>query len=221
MRSGERSVLVKQIRDIYSRIKSQILSRIQLFENTWKNGSDRDLFFELIFCILTPATRARAAETAINLLNKKNFIFSGTPEQIAQVLNIVRFRNKKALSIVQARDQFFYSPTPLSLRDILCNFQNLQQLREWLAVHVSGIGYKESSHFLRNIGLCEGIAILDRHIMRNLFLLGVIEQVPGSLSKKRYLEIEEKLIAFSREIHIPESHLDFVLWFKETGDVFK
>ena len=93
--------------------------------------------------------------------------------------------------------------------------------RDWLVSNVDGIGYKEASHFLRNIGFTDEITILDRHILKNLSLYGVIEEVPGSLSKKRYLDIEKSMIRFSEMLNIPVSHLDFILWFKETGDVFK
>ncbi|MBU1630565.1 MAG: DNA lyase, partial [Candidatus Omnitrophica bacterium] len=86
---------------------------------------------------------------------------------------------------------------------------------------VKGIGYKEASHFLRNIGLGENIAILDRHILRNLKELGVIKEILSSISKKKYLEIEGKMKEFSVSANIPMDHLDLVFWYKETGEVFK
>ena len=65
------------------------------------------------------------------------------------------------------------------------------------------------------------MAILDRHVLRSLRSLGVIEEIPRSLSRKRYLEIEEKMKDFAEEICIPMSHLDLTLWYRETGEVFK
>ena len=76
-------------------------------------------------------------------------------------------------------------------------------------------------HFLRNIGLGEKIAILDRHILRNLVLLGVVEEMPESLSRSKYLQIEKDLLEFSKHIGIPPAHLDLLLWYKETGEIFK
>src|SRR5439155_1300502 len=87
--------------------------------------------------------------------------------------------------------------------------------------HVMGLGYKEASHFLRNIGLGEEFAILDRHILRNLARLKVIPEVPASITKKRYLEIEEKLRRFAADISIPMAELDLLFWSKETGWIFK
>jgi N-glycosylase/DNA lyase len=104
---------------------------------------------------------------------------------------------------------------------VISSFSNLEEAREWLVDNIKGMGYKEASHFLRNIGLGEEFAILDRHILKNLQLLGIIEEVPASLSRKRYFEIEKKMVRFSDRINIPMAHLDLLLWYKETGEVFK
>jgi len=65
------------------------------------------------------------------------------------------------------------------------------------------------------------LAILDRHILKNLKKLSVIENIPGSLSRRSYLDIERKMRDFAEEIGIPMAHLDFVLWYRETREVFK
>jgi len=84
------------------------------------------------------------------------------------------------------------------------------------------VGFRDqASHFLRNMGFGENIAILDRHILKNLMLLGVIEEIPHSLSKKRYLDIERRMRIFASKIGVRMSHLDLVLWYKEVGEVFK
>ena len=95
------------------------------------------------------------------------------------------------------------------------------EAREWFVDNVKGIGLKEASHFLRNIGLGEDLAILDRHILKNLALLGVIEEVPASLSRRLYLEIEDRMRKFAENIKIPMSHLDLLLWYMETNEIFK
>ena len=52
---------------------------------------------------------------------------------------------------------------------------------------------KESSHFLRNIGY-RGYAILDKHILRGLHELGVIDEPARPSSPARYREIETRLL---------------------------
>ncbi len=94
-------------------------------------------------------------------------------------------------------------------------------LRDWLAENVMGIGMKEAGHFMRNIGLGQNIAILDVHILHNLLRYAVIDKIPESMSKRRYLEIEEKMKQFSGKVGIPMDELDMVFWSHETGEIFK
>ena len=129
----------------------------------------------------------------------------------------VRFNQRKAEYICLARLMF----CERSLRATLAGFASPQAAREWLVENVKGLGYKEASHFLRNIGLGEDLAILDRHILKNLVLLGVIDEVPSSPTKRIYLEIEKKMAAFSKKAGIPMGQLDLLLWYKEAGEVFK
>jgi N-glycosylase/DNA lyase len=103
----------------------------------------------------------------------------------------------------------------------LNSYPDIRECREWLVNNLTGLGYKEASHFLRNIGFGENIAILDRHILRNLCLLGVIPEIPEALSRAKYLRIEEKMSGFAAKIAIPLLHLDLLLWYKETGEIFK
>ena len=77
--------------------------------------------------------------------------------------------------------------------DGLDGFENSFAARDWLVNEVKGYGFKEASHFLRNIGLGEDLAILDRHILKNLARVGVIDEVPSSMTEKNYKEIEEKM----------------------------
>ena len=99
--------------------------------------------------------------------------------------------------------------------------KNQFQKRAWLVKNVKGMGLKEGSHFLRNTGIGSDLAILDRHILKNMKLLKIINDIPRSLTEKTYLSIEEKLSEYSKKVNIPLEHLDFVLWYKEAGEVFK
>jgi N-glycosylase/DNA lyase len=151
---------------------------------------------------------------------KKGFVLSGDREQVAAELKGVRFHNKKAKYIIEARHLFKKNGT-LSIKPRLSNFETPIEARDWLVRNIKGLGFKEASHLLRNVGMGQELAILDRHILKNLATYGVIEKVPASISKKKYLEIEKHMTEFSRIIKIPVAHLDLLFWYKETGEVFK
>jgi len=132
----------------------------------------------------------------------------------------VRFKYKKSKYLVYAREKFS-KDGKLVIRSVLEENIDTFKKREWLVNNINGIGYKEASHFLRNIGFGNEIAILDRHILRTLKSIKIIDEVPESLSKKRYLTIEEKMRNFSKAINIPMDQLDLLFWYRAKGEVFK
>jgi N-glycosylase/DNA lyase len=210
----------EEIKRIYDLKKSEILRRLKEFEQVWLNGNDEEIFTELAFCIFTPQSKAKLCWDTIVKLREKGLLLKGDVEQIEKELHGVRFKNKKARYLVSSRE-FFTSNGKVCMKPVLNKFNDIYERRVWLVENINGLGYKEASHFLRNIGYGEKIAILDRHILKNLKLLGVIEEIPSSLSRKKYFEIEKKMKEFAGRVKIPMSHLDLVLWYKEAGRIFK
>ncbi len=210
---------ISELKQFYEKQKDPVQKRLHEFRQVLERD-DHDVFAELCFCLLTPQSSAKTCWAAITRLKEKSLLLKGAPGELEPLLNDVRFNESKAKYIVQAREQFSKNGD-LQVKPHLRSFVNNYELREWLVENVNGLGYKEASHFLRNVGLGEEFAILDRHILRNLKDFGVLPEIPTSLTKKRYLEIEEKVRRFSREIDIPMGELDLLLWSKETGWIFK
>lgn len=198
----------------YNERKELIEKRLEDFRKLRK--SDERIFAELCFCLLTPQSKATSCWESIELLGRK--LFTADEKEISSLLRC-RFPNNKARYIIEARNKFIIDGN-LRIKDKI-NPHNIEKTREWFVKNVKGLGYKEASHFLRNIGLGEDIAILDRHILKNLKKFGVIREIPKYLTKKNYLKIEDKMKMFSRRMNIPISHLDFLFWSKETGEIFK
>ena len=209
----------EKIKNIYNHQRNDIAARLSEFDEIWKTGDDETLFAELVFCLLTPQSKAKSCWAAVKRLEDKELLLKGNENEIARELNIVRFRNNKARYIVEARQNLLGNGA--SLKATLKRFSSSYRAREFLVENVKGLGYKEASHFLRNIGLGNNLAILDRHILKNIVHLGVIDELPRSLSPKKYLEIERKMAKFAEKVGIPTAHLDILLWCKETGEIFK
>lgn len=212
--------LEKTIKKIYREIKPNIIKRIDEFKLIRNEGSEEDIFCELVFCLMTPQSKAKSCGAALEILKEKNLVFKGSSYEISKEINIVRFRNNKSRYIVEARN-LLSENGKVALKSRIDSIKTVYDKREWLVKNIKGLGYKEASHFLRNIGYGDEIAILDRHILRNMEALGIIESVPKTITKKVYLDIEKKLLQYSKTISIPPDHLDFVLWYKEAGEVYK
>ncbi len=98
--------------------------------------------------------------------------------------------------------------------------EDVLALRDWLIANINGLGRKEAAHFLRNIGY-RGLAILDRHILRNLMYHGVLRSMPTSLTPARYSIIEGLVRQFAVDIGIDMDELDLLFWSRETGEIRK
>lgn len=202
----------KKLLEEYKHKKDDIKKRLHEFKEVGL-GSAKDIFAELCFCILTPQSNARQCDKAIQELKKKRLLFEAPAGAIRPVLKgRSRFHNKKAEYLVNARRSFD--------RSILSD-GNILDVRKKIVENIKGVGYKEASHFLRNIGLGKDIAILDRHILKNLKRCGVIEKVPSSISVKSYLNIEERARAFAKKMSMGLEELDLLFWSRETGEIFK
>lgn len=183
--------------------------------------SDKRIFEELCFAILAIQSSARGSDAAVRGLVEEGLLWSSGPEEIGRYLrHRTRFHNHKAAYIVRARERFFATRSP-NLKETLGRFKEPSEARGWLVTEIDGLGLKEASHFLRNIGRGEDLAILDRHILRNLLRHRVIGRMPKSLTPKRYLAIEVRMQEFAEQIGISLGVLDLLWWSRQTGEIFK
>ncbi|MFH0763839.1 MAG: N-glycosylase/DNA lyase [Candidatus Omnitrophota bacterium] len=211
---------LKELVSEYKNRKHEIRKRLKEFACLHK-GRDEDIFRELSFCILTANANAMRCDEAVKELARLGLLLKGMPRQLRPVLRgRTRFHNKKADYIIGARD-LFKRGRSIDIKNSL-DKKNILATRDWLVENIKGFGYKEASHFLRNIGLGKDMAILDRHILKNLKRYGVIGRVPDSVGpKKAYIDIENKMKEFSKIINIPMEELDLLFWSLQTGFIFK
>ncbi|MAG50934.1 N-glycosylase [archaeon] len=184
-----------------NKISNLINSRIKEFKT---KNSDNELFKELCFCILTANFNA---EKTIKIQEEINDDFLTLPEsELSNKLKEFghRYPNARTKYIIEAR----------KYKDSLKN-----KSRGWLIKNIKGLGYKEASHFLRNIGHND-YAIIDFHIIDVLIKNNLIEK-PKTLTKTKYLEIESLLKEISEKSNLSLAELDLYLWYTETGKILK
>jgi N-glycosylase/DNA lyase len=193
-------------------VKDLVKKRLREFSEMQKKREE-DIFSELCFCILTANFNA---EKSMKIQEKIGEGFLSLPEkQLADRLKELghRYPNTRARYIILARKY------KNSIKNIMKSFKEENKLREWLVKNIKGIGYKEASHFLRNIGYFN-FAILDFHIIDCLVKHGLIQR-PKVLSKGKYLEIENLLREIAKKADISLAELDLYLWYLETGKILK
>ena len=219
-RASSQPVTIESIVETHRARRSEILSRLAEFREVWQRGSDERLWEELVYCIFTAGASARMGLRSIEAI--RHLLFEGEHEEMTRALQGVhRYPAARPGYIVVTR-AFLNEDCGLRLRKRLEGFHDPFERRDWLARErrIKGLGYKESSHFLRNIGL-KGYAILDKHILRSLAEVGVIESMQPPTTRRRYLESEERMRNFARTLEIDFDELDLVLWSMKTGEILK
>ncbi|MFX1570924.1 MAG: N-glycosylase/DNA lyase [Promethearchaeota archaeon] len=195
-----------------SEVKNLVDARIADF-GEFKNQEFDLIFNELCFCITTANC---SAERCIEVQKRMGVGFLTLPETelISKFKEYkYRFPNVRSKYIFEARKKIEELQNKLKIES------DDQNLREWIVKNIKGIGYKEASHFLRNIGY-KNYAIIDFHIIDLLVSYNLIQK-PKSLGKSKYLEIENILKEIGNKLKLNLAELDLYLWYLETGKILK
>ena len=205
---------VKYLLTEYKKKKKEIKSKLQEFRNVPTD----EYFYELVYCLFTPQSSAENCFKAVNKIRDKQYLQKSFP--LKNILHskdgtYIRFHNNKEKYVQNAKRNYS------TIIEKLYTIKNPCDLREWLVKNIKGLSYKESTHFLRNIGKNGNLAILDRHILKNLLSIGVIDEIPKTLSRKKYLEIENKFQTFADYVKININELDLLFWSFGTGIILK
>jgi N-glycosylase/DNA lyase len=183
---------------------------------SFKDKPADEWFSELCFCLLAANSRQKTAASIQNELGPKGFCNCSW----AEIRDCIRrhkhrFHNNKSSYVVLAR---LHTDIKQKVQDMVK--KNGQPLaREWLVKNIKGLGFKEASHFLRNVGYND-LAILDRHIINVMAEHGLIQK-PKTLNRKIYLEIEARLADLAKAAKMTLGELDLYMWYMKTGEVLK
>jgi len=208
------------LRESYKKKRPVIKSRLDEFKGIRNAAGNPELFRELTFCILAAGTSARMAIKSVTALS--DILLYGDYNQIkASLKGYYRYPNLRSYHIVYTREYLKHDHNFL-IREVLNSFEDKMELRRYLALNknIMGIGFKEASHFLRNVGF-SGFAILDKHIVSIMFLLNLISKDVIPSTQKSYLDMEAILKKFSEDINISLDELDLLLWSQKTGEILK
>jgi N-glycosylase/DNA lyase len=221
MRPDTLDTLIEELHKTHIEKRAAIRARLAEFEAIMLEADDERLFEELVFCIFTAGASARMGLNSIERI--RPYLFNAGQKRLTQLLlGAHRYPNARAGYIVHTRD-FLKRDCGLRLRERLDSFgDDMEARRDFFAKNpgVKGIGYKEASHYLRNIGY-RGYAILDKHILRTLYEIGVIDSPDPPGAKKKYLAVEDSMRKFAEGIRINLDELDLLLWSNKTGVILK
>jgi N-glycosylase/DNA lyase len=198
------------------KLRARVLERVEEF--LLNNKAGEEIWFrELILCLLTANSSFISAYKALNNLYSHDIKLLDI-EQISVILRDsgYRFYNLKSRYIREAIEKYYGR-----IKTLVKPIADIDQFkaREFLVNNIKGLGYKEASHFLRNLGYFE-LAIIDRHILRyvNTNLYVSVKKVDN---KHRYLLVEGLLRAIGSALNMQVGLLDLFIFFKQTQTLVK
>ncbi len=195
-----------------SEISSVIRNKCEEFRRIG-SGTKEELFGELCFCLLTANTSAEMGIRTQDLIGIDGFLHYDRDFLATELKRIkYRFYNVRSDFIVKARWIIDELPS-------LVKSEPKYDLREYLVENVKGIGYKEASHFLRNVGVFD-FAILDKHIMDMLSKEFNFKR-PTAVSRKDYYRNEKTILELARTVDLEPGIFDLYMWKIATGKIIK
>lgn len=211
---------IYDLQESYRKKKDLINQRLSEFRKVLLHGDDHRIFEELVYCILAANTSARMSMNSVDKI-KDILMESDVYTLSSRLKGIYRFYNKRAEYIVHTRD-FLKREYNFRLKEHLLSYGCYLSRRDFLAAskNIKGIGFKEASHFLRNIGF-RGYAILDKHVVRCLYELGILRTKKIPSGREQYLETERKMMEFAEDKDFDIDQLDLLLWSERTGEILK
>lgn len=203
--------LKSKILELEKNIHDLVEKRIKEFEEINKKD-DLTWFSELCFCILTANTSAELGIKVQKNISPEEFATLSQKELAKKLKELgYRFYNTRSKYIVE--NQKFAYEIKKRIFDLDDN-----EKRKWLMENIKGIGFKESSHFLRNVGY-KNFAIIDKHIFRIMKQYGLTSE--EKIKNSNYLTLENELKKLSNSLNMDLARLDLYLWYMETGKVLK
>lgn len=208
-------ISIKELQDFFQCHKDAIKSKIDSFDVL----DPKVMFARMVYCFLTPQTKAEFAKEACKRLLREDFFFCGykqedfffhaSQEELAICLrqSKIRFHNQKAEKLILWRmmgEDKIKTMLKIPLEE---------EKREFLIQEVKGIGLKEASHFLRNVGMGKDLAILDRHILRFMQENALLpKSADFSQVGKNYKKWEKIFVSFAHSQNQRAQEVDFAIW---------
>ena len=193
-------------------LKNIVNKRMQDF-SYFQNATNEEVFLELCFCFMTANFQAAKSWEIQKNLGSEFWTLNEKELQLKLKKMGHRFWPQRGSRIFEARW------LKDCINEELMKFDNEIEIRNWIVENLKGIGMKEASHFLRNIGYND-VAIIDKHIINILVNEGLVER-PKTLTRRKYFEIEKILRKLGQKTELSLGELDLYLWSEQTGKVLK
>ena len=211
------------IREVYFALEEK--SR---WSPSWTSMTEDDLWRELVACILGSRVRFQVAHSAVERMDRTGLFCEHRrstrlhqyEQDIAKVLSDVKepgkqgrypFFRVRASQVRRAAERLYGCRG--TIRAFLEDSCDIRHARRRLASEVSGLGPKQASLFLRNIGYAIHVAVLDIHVLTYMSWVGLTETPVKSVpTVQKYEALENAFIEHAYSFGYTPDRFDLALW---------
>lgn len=198
----------------------------------WDAMSEDDLWRELVACILGSRVRFDVAHAAIALMDRADLFsaalrFSRRDEYEHDVLRALSVTGKsgdasglqgrypfprlRAKQVSTAAETLYANGGTIGR--LLHEAQDVREVRRRLSAEVAGLGPKQASLFLRNVGYAIHVAVLDVHVLTYMNWIGLTPLPLKTVRTLRQYEIlEEAFVEHSCSAGFRPDLYDMAVW---------
>jgi N-glycosylase/DNA lyase len=198
----------------------------------WNDMSEEELWRELCLCILSSNLPYEMAQSSTSHLANKGYLNLTwivktrnsqklianelskpiyLPRRVDGSFRKYRFPNQRAKDIY--RTASLVASKRNWLKQLLQTPDSEREVRNALVRHLSGVGLKQASHFLRNIGYSKRLAIIDSHVVSFLEGIGAVsDKNLKTITRKAYIELEGLLEKICDKHGLDLAVFDMAIW---------
>lgn len=191
-------------------------------------ADERQLWWELSCCLLSSQVPFDLAAAAASRIDVAGTLRHAHPRDVGSVRSELlgllteplpfgngwrryRFPVARAGQLAQAWSAVMESGW--SLGQVVAGDGDAEAVRGWLVRNVPGLGPKQASMFLRNVGASYDLAVLDRHVLGYMAAVGIGQGAPKSIGTLRaYQRREAHLRDHARGFGYPVGLVDWAIW---------
>lgn len=197
-----------------------IEERVRLNQRT---RSETDLWRELSCCLLSSQVPYGLAQAAAEAIESNGLLTQSrvAPTEIEAILSApmrvagqerhYRFPASRAVQLAATHARVMEEAR--GLQALLDKLGSADEARRWFVLYALGFGPKQASMFLRNIGITYELAVLDRHVLRYMYAVGLQDGPPWSVGTiADYRRCEQVLVDHARMLGFRVGLLDWAIW---------
>ena len=199
---------------------------------SWPNMTEDNLWREVVACILGSRVRFKVAHAAVERMEEMGLLcqsrrsshFNQYEQDVIRALSGTlptqgppRSRSRypffriRANQIRRAAERLYSNHG--SIRQFLEDTRDVREVRRRLVSEVSGLGPKQASLFLRNVGYAVRIAVLDVHVLTYMSWIGLTDSLVNAVTTvRKYETLEDAFIEHSFSFGYTPDRFDLAVW---------